>query len=187
VTGERQVIAPGHGPIGPRLISRADAKAQGLRLFYTGIRCPRFHDSPRRVHSGRCEACAAETRAKVLATKKANEDKLRARMEAMLRPRIEREVRQELARDASEARKEAERAAKRSAREAARAAAKLEAQRIKRREARERAKTIAAEAPPAAAAVLKVAEAGLQELEAVSFDGTADEADSLDDSSPWWD
>lgn len=42
------------------VISRAEAKAQGLKTFFTGNPCPRGHFSPRRVINYSCVACNTE-------------------------------------------------------------------------------------------------------------------------------
>jgi hypothetical protein len=42
----------------PDLISRYDARQQGLKRYYTGETCPHGHDSERYVHNTICVACA---------------------------------------------------------------------------------------------------------------------------------
>lgn len=57
------------------LISRKDAKAQGLKFFFTGKPCARGHLAPRRVSYGVCLFCARENDA---AWKAANPEKAKA-------------------------------------------------------------------------------------------------------------
>jgi hypothetical protein len=43
-------------------LSRADAKARGLRHYFTGQPCPRGHRAPRFVSDRKCAACSTEKR-----------------------------------------------------------------------------------------------------------------------------
>lgn len=41
----------------PQIISRADAKAQGLKHYFTGKPCKRGHFAPRYITTGDCQTC----------------------------------------------------------------------------------------------------------------------------------
>lgn len=50
------------------IISRKDARAQGLRRYFTGKPCPKSHISERRTINGSCVTCDAEACARYLAS-----------------------------------------------------------------------------------------------------------------------
>jgi hypothetical protein len=58
------------------IISREEARAHGLKLFYTGKPCARGHDSERYVGEGKCVACHRENRQKY---QERNRDAIKAR------------------------------------------------------------------------------------------------------------
>ena len=41
-----------------QIISRSDAKARGLKTYFTGKPCPRGHVAPRQTSNGICRECA---------------------------------------------------------------------------------------------------------------------------------
>lgn len=49
----------------PDIISKADAKAAGLRFFFTGIACVQGHVTDREVGSGKCHQCVRNSWEKV--------------------------------------------------------------------------------------------------------------------------
>jgi hypothetical protein len=76
------------------IISRDDARAQGLSRFYTGVPCVRGHQAPRFVSTKACVICARENQSKWDAR---NPDKLRQYGAAY--DNANREKRQEAARN----------------------------------------------------------------------------------------
>lgn len=46
------------------MISRQDAKAQGLKRYFTGVACANGHVAERRVSDGKCPECVANRKAK---------------------------------------------------------------------------------------------------------------------------
>jgi hypothetical protein len=56
---DQEGIAPIGADSNPPIISRKEAKALGLKRYFTGVPCPHGHMSERRVPSGACTACEA--------------------------------------------------------------------------------------------------------------------------------
>jgi hypothetical protein len=53
-----------HGPFADLPRSKAQAKAEGQRLYFLGLSCMRGHQAPRTTHGHHCQGCTKETERK---------------------------------------------------------------------------------------------------------------------------
>jgi sRNA-binding protein len=67
---------PLHGPFAGLPRSKAQAKAEGSRLYFPALRCLAGHTAPRNTYGSGCQACT------VLAQHKANKERYRATKKA---------------------------------------------------------------------------------------------------------
>lgn len=153
-------------PLGPPM-RRRQARALGLRTFYSDTPCRMGHLSERNTHGGNCIACVKAARA----AKKAAVARAIDKAKDVILARARREVLRELAAEERQREREARRQAKKAVREAESAARKKE---------RAKATRVAKKAAKAAAVVAPGPMAPkVEEVEALLVFGGAD------DAAPW--
>ena len=117
--------------------TKADARSQGLRLYYPALRCRRGHYAPRNVVSLRCIDCLAQDRQ----ARQARDGRIKAQAVKQVQAKVSRLVAQQMKQRIEEVEREAKEATKRAVKEArederkkARAAATREANKLMRQQ-----------------------------------------------------
>lgn len=94
--------------------TKADARAQGVRLYYPALRCRRGHYAPRNVVSLRCVDCLAQDRQ----ARQARDDRIKAQAVKQVQAKVNRLVAQQVRQQIEDVEREAKEATKRAVKEA---------------------------------------------------------------------